>query len=104
MPRHVDRQRDVGMQLVEAFNGVKDVVLADEPVRSLGAGDEVGLDPQRRGAGGEPLLDGGCGEEVVDACGGGQEDGGGEVQRRVSRAARWRGYATSWLALCAERF
>jgi hypothetical protein len=93
VPRHVDRQRDVGMQLVEAFNGVKDVVLADEPVRSLRAGDEVGLDPQRRGAGGEPLLDGGCGEEVVDACGGGEEDGGGHaggVQRRVRRRRPWK--------------
>ena len=42
------------------------VVLADETVRSLAAGDKVSLNPERFGACCNPLLDIGRSEKVVD--------------------------------------
>ena len=44
--RHVDLQRYARVPCVKLADGLHDVVLANEAMRSLRAGDEVGLKPQ----------------------------------------------------------
>ena len=66
------------MELVKAFNGMDDVVLADEPMGSLAASDKVGLDAKWSGARGDPLLYIGRREKVINAlegCGSNHEHG-----------------------------
>jgi len=67
MSGYVALQCSLRVQLVEALDGVKRVVLSNEPVWSLTACDKVRLDTQLRGAGSDPLLHVGRGENIVDA-------------------------------------
>ena len=47
---HVELERELGVRLVEALERAHDVRLADVPVRSLRAGDEVALHTERLGS------------------------------------------------------
>lgn len=64
MAPHVDAQGDVGIPPMEGVDRRSDVPLPDVTVGSLGAGDEIGGNPQRAGTvgGGEERSV----EEVLD--------------------------------------